>query len=715
MSDQAAPTTSRRSSCASRSSSRRAGRCPCRRRCSSTGRSSSSCSRSRSRRSPRSCVTRGGCSRSARSSSAKPVARPTTSSRQGGSRPSAWWSAPRWCARPGASQQTVVDDAEASGRQLRHEAEDYVDQKLAAFEVVLERTMQAVEKGRERLQVVIEADPTPRPRTRRARAEWRSCRARSRSRRSWKRRSSTRTPVRRISPRLADSGNRGRSGILSQLRRPCGATPGPAAPLPPLATMTADNPALRIDVADLLTHRASRRGVHLEAPLDSLAGSAAHVPDDQPVVLDLVLERVSDGVVVRGTVRALWRGTCGVCLTDLEHTLTPAVGELFEPSPSRATRTRSRGTRSTSSSSCATSSSSSCRSHRRARGDRSQPCEPDVRRRGGAAAARPALVGVVRTRPELRRKGNRWLYPSARPHGPRPAVAALANWRLAAPPRSLCPNCGAREAAARRVRQLRLVPRPPGHRGRLAHVSTERITIAIDAMGGDKAPDEIVRGALDAVTELGVDVLLVGQENAIAPLLPDGRVPGVDVEHAGDVVAMDEDPAAAARARRTRRWCVPPRPSAKARPGDGRCREHGCARWRPALLRMGRVQRHLAARHRGADPRAGRHPPPAAHRRRVDRRLHPGVARPVRAHGPNTRASPGGGRAHGRSALERRGAREGRRAAQAHVLAAREGAGLPRQRRGPRPHARDGRRHRHRRVHRQCRAQDARRCAARRR
>ena len=34
-----------------------------------------------------------------------------------------------------------------------HEAEDYVDRKLAAFEVVLDRTMQTVQKGRERLQV----------------------------------------------------------------------------------------------------------------------------------------------------------------------------------------------------------------------------------------------------------------------------------------------------------------------------------------------------------------------------------------------------------------------------------------------------------------------------------------------------------------------------------------------------------------------------------
>jgi F0F1-type ATP synthase membrane subunit b/b' len=57
--------------------------------------------------------------------------------------------------------QTVVDDAEAAARQRRHDADDYVDQKLARFEVVLERTMAAVQKGRERLQVVIEPEPDP--------------------------------------------------------------------------------------------------------------------------------------------------------------------------------------------------------------------------------------------------------------------------------------------------------------------------------------------------------------------------------------------------------------------------------------------------------------------------------------------------------------------------------------------------------------------------
>jgi cell division septum initiation protein DivIVA len=52
--------------------------------------------------------------------------------------------------------QHLVDQAEADARRLRHECEDYIDQKLAAFEVILERTMQSVQKGREQLQAVVE-------------------------------------------------------------------------------------------------------------------------------------------------------------------------------------------------------------------------------------------------------------------------------------------------------------------------------------------------------------------------------------------------------------------------------------------------------------------------------------------------------------------------------------------------------------------------------
>ena len=63
----------------------------------------------------------------------------------------------------------VAEQAIAAGRgrrrRLRHEAEDYVDRKLAAFEVVLDRTMQTVEKGREQLQAVVEPLPTECPTT----------------------------------------------------------------------------------------------------------------------------------------------------------------------------------------------------------------------------------------------------------------------------------------------------------------------------------------------------------------------------------------------------------------------------------------------------------------------------------------------------------------------------------------------------------------------
>jgi len=41
----------------------------------------------------------------------------------------------------------IVEDAEAEARQMRHEAEDYVDQKLAGFEIVLDRTLKTVRAG----------------------------------------------------------------------------------------------------------------------------------------------------------------------------------------------------------------------------------------------------------------------------------------------------------------------------------------------------------------------------------------------------------------------------------------------------------------------------------------------------------------------------------------------------------------------------------------
>ena len=78
-----------------------------------------------------------------------------------------------------------------------------------------------------------------------------------------------------------------------------------------------------------------------------------------------------------------------------------------------------------------------------------------------------------------------------------------------------------------------------------------RPVIALDAMGGDRAPAEIVAGGLRAAAELDVNILLVGQPDAIAAHLPDGVAPaGVEVLSASEVIAMDDEPAVAVRTKK---------------------------------------------------------------------------------------------------------------------------------------------------------------------
>jgi glycerol-3-phosphate acyltransferase PlsX len=75
--------------------------------------------------------------------------------------------------------------------------------------------------------------------------------------------------------------------------------------------------------------------------------------------------------------------------------------------------------------------------------------------------------------------------------------------------------------------------------------------IALDAMGGDRAPAEIVAGGVRAAAELDVDVLLVGQPDAIAAHLPGGAAPAhVEVLPASEVIAMDDEPATAVRTKK---------------------------------------------------------------------------------------------------------------------------------------------------------------------
>jgi len=52
----------------------------------------------------------------------------------------------------------LVAEAESTAKRIRAEAESYVESKLANFEVVLQKTLQAVERGRQRLAGRLEAD-----------------------------------------------------------------------------------------------------------------------------------------------------------------------------------------------------------------------------------------------------------------------------------------------------------------------------------------------------------------------------------------------------------------------------------------------------------------------------------------------------------------------------------------------------------------------------
>ncbi len=72
--------------------------------------------------------------------------------------------------------------------------------------------------------------------------------------------------------------------------------------------------------------------------------------------------------------------------------------------------------------------------------------------------------------------------------------------------------------------------------------------IAVDAMGGDSAPREIVEGAILAAQQ-GVEVVLVGDESQIVPIL-DGRGVDVSVRHASEVITMDDAPHRAIRDKR---------------------------------------------------------------------------------------------------------------------------------------------------------------------
>ena len=79
------------------------------------------------------------------------------------------------------------------------------------------------------------------------------------------------------------------------------------------------------------------------------------------------------------------------------------------------------------------------------------------------------------------------------------------------------------------------------------------VTIAVDAMGGDHAPKSEVEGSIRAARSLGVKVVLVGKEDVIRKELAQHEAAHdlpISIQHASEVVTMEDSAAKAVRTKR---------------------------------------------------------------------------------------------------------------------------------------------------------------------
>ena len=79
------------------------------------------------------------------------------------------------------------------------------------------------------------------------------------------------------------------------------------------------------------------------------------------------------------------------------------------------------------------------------------------------------------------------------------------------------------------------------------------LTIAVDAMGGDHAPKGEVEGAIQAAEELGIGVILVGQEQVLRPelaLYPRAAGLPIEIHHASEFITMEDSAAKAVKSKK---------------------------------------------------------------------------------------------------------------------------------------------------------------------
>jgi glycerol-3-phosphate acyltransferase PlsX len=75
------------------------------------------------------------------------------------------------------------------------------------------------------------------------------------------------------------------------------------------------------------------------------------------------------------------------------------------------------------------------------------------------------------------------------------------------------------------------------------------LRIALDAMGGERGPEEMVAGAVQAVKELDLNIELIGDENLLSKILQNypEAVSRIKIVHSSEAIGMDESPIEAIR------------------------------------------------------------------------------------------------------------------------------------------------------------------------
>lgn len=88
---------------------------------------------------------------------------------------------------------------------------------------------------------------------------------------------------------------------------------------------------LVVNVAELLRRPATQKDVHAVIAADGLKVVDSAVPDGATLAVDVVLESLTDGIVVAGAVSAPWEALCRRCLEPVSGTALAEVRELYQP------------------------------------------------------------------------------------------------------------------------------------------------------------------------------------------------------------------------------------------------------------------------------------------------------------------------------------------------------------------------------------------------